>query len=168
MLTVYIVSACQAGRLGFISTPRSSWLPQGTRTSGSSDKSLKTNFRECWTTLFSEERLSVKEQAFLVSERKLKNRHVCKCGKKYRFQNNDLSMKLENHYVNELNCFVYHLIEICFAQIICLIRTRFLNQIFSPLANSCTAGLPHAVNQHHLMEDWEKLLLSFSGFSKTE
>ena len=59
-------------------------------------------------------------------------------------------MKLTNHYVNKLNCFAYHLIEICFAQIIRLIRTLFFfffyNQVFFLSADNCTAGLAPAVN----------------------
>lgn len=34
---------------------------------------------------------------------------MCANMKKYHFQNNDLTTKLQNHYVSELNRFVYHL-----------------------------------------------------------
>lgn len=57
-----IVWGCWAGRLVSISTstPRSSWLLQGTGIPGSSEESLKVNFRTYWLTLFNEEKLSIK------------------------------------------------------------------------------------------------------------
>lgn len=128
MLTVYIVSAYWAGWLGFILLTKVVLVATGDRTSGSSDKSLKTNFRESAGQHFLVRRgLVLNNRHFwFLREKNWKTNMSANVEKKVPFQNNDLSVKLQNHYVNELNSnFVYHLIEICFAQIICLIRTHF-------------------------------------------
>lgn len=74
--------------------------------------------------------------------------------KEYHFQNNDPSTKVQNHYVNELNCFVYHLRNI-FCTDNLSNKNTFLKSD-SPPANRCTAVLTHAINEHHLVDSWGK------------